>query len=737
MKPHPISARKLPGYALLPFTIASLLHISLVQANELSVTPLTTLNDNDETAFKLSNVQVTAERPITATEKTANEEGSVSVIDAQELKNTVAYSASDLFRYDPSILTTDNGRFGLSGFNVRGLDENRISLQLDGLEMAESYGPTSTYLNTGRLSADVLSLSSVSVVKGGNAQQGSGFSSVSLQLHSPQDFLAPSGNDTHASVQAGYRSDSEGFFQNVTLAARQGDYESLLVATNRNGKATENYIGSGENDQTSGDARTTPDPGNVDDYDVLLKLQKLNDNGEIGLVAQKYRATSDLHLFSSENASYTDYYSDDTLTRYRLGLYQDAEYQSPLFDAIHWQIDWQQTETINDSTMVYNDYNRLVDRDYEQTTWQLKTDFSKQIDVGIPQQLAYGLTLKRDDYESLSEDFNLDADTVEQSRFSPPGTATRVGLYLQNRLSLADERGSLTPALRFDHYAYDLDNDNLTSQTYDGAEGEALTGQIGGTWNITPGTELFGKTGVGFRAPSYEELYYDYNAGRGYRIVANPELDDEHSRFVEVGIRNQGNLGSAELTGFYTDYRDFIESSVSVSIDPTNYPYGEYSTENINRAIIRGAEFKGQLDLHKATGVTDGWYARTAAAYIEGKNLEDGSAIESIPPIQAVAALGYEDPNQQWGSELAATFVNHISAHDAEATYAPAAYQLYDLTGHVSLGDHLTVRGGVFNLMDKKYWVWDDVRGIAASYAGADRYTQPGRNFGISAEYVF
>ncbi|GEN26607.1 ligand-gated channel [Halovibrio variabilis] len=724
MQPHLPTSTKRPGYALLPLTIASLFVISPAQAD-------------DKAAFSLPNVQVTAEPFVSATEKTAKETGSVSVVDAQQLNNTVAYSAKDLFRYDPSILTTSNGRFGLAGFNVRGLDDNRISIQLDGVEMAENYGPSSSYLDAGRLSADIASLSSASVVKGGNAQQGSGFSSVALRLHAPQDFLNPSGDDTYASVQGGYRSDSEGFFQNIKLAARQGDYESLLVATHRDGNATENYHGSGESDSTSGDGRTTPDPGDVDSYDVLVKIQKLNDLGQVGIVAQKYRSSSELRLFSLENARYGDYSSDDTLTRARLGLYQDGEYQSALFDAFHWQIDWQRSETVNATSMVYNGYNRVVERDFDQTTWQLKTDFSNQIDTGMPQQVAYGLTLKRDDYTSLSQDYNLDANTLDESRFSPPGTATRFGLYLQDRLSLADERGSLTPALRFDHYEYDLDNDNLTSQPYDGAEGQALTGQVGGTWNITSGTELFGKTGIGFRAPSYEELYYDHNAGRGYRIVANPDLDDEHSHFAEFGIRKQGALGSAEFTGFYTDYRDFIESSVSVSIDPTNYPIGEFTTDNVDRAIIRGAEFKGQLNLHQAFGVNDGWYARTAAAYIEGKNLDDGGTIESIPPIQAVAALGYEAPDHRWGSELAGTFVNHVSAYDAEDAYAPSAYQLYDLTGHMTLGDHLTVRGGVFNLLDKQYWVWDDVRGVSASSAGIDRYTQPGRNVGISAEYVF
>ena len=44
---------------------------------------------------------------------------------------------------------------------------------------------------------------------------------------------------------------------------------------------------------------------------------------------------------------------------------------------------------------------------------------------------------------------------------------------------------------------------------------------------------------------------------------------------------------------------------------------------------------------------------------------------------------------------------------------------------------------GVFNLFDRKYWLWSDVRGLVNPGASIDRYTQPGRNFGIQAKLAF
>ncbi|RMU45511.1 hypothetical protein ALP29_100239 [Pseudomonas syringae pv. avii] len=51
----------------------------------------------------------------------------------------------------------------------------------------------------------------------------------------------------------------------------------------------------------------------------------------------------------------------------------------------------------------------------------------------------------------------------------------------------------------------------------------------------------------------------------------------------------------------------------------------------------------------------------------------------------------------------------------------------------------MTVNGGLYNLTDKKYWNWDDVRSYdsvgeagVTGPANLDRLTQPGRNFAIN-----
>ncbi|MBK6983043.1 MAG: hypothetical protein IPH30_17130 [Betaproteobacteria bacterium] len=40
------------------------------------------------------------------------------------------------------------------------------------------------------------------------------------------------------------------------------------------------------------------------------------------------------------------------------------------------------------------------------------------------------------------------------------------------------------------------------------------------------------------------------------------------------------------------------------------------------------------------------------------------------------------------------------------------------------------------NITDRKYWLWPDVR-LTNVTSGFDRYTQPGRNFGVNARWRF
>ena len=51
--------------------------------------------------------------------------------------------------------------------------------------------------------------------------------------------------------------------------------------------------------------------------------------------------------------------------------------------------------------------------------------------------------------------------------------------------------------------------------------------------------------------------------------------------------------------------------------------------------------------------------------------------------------------------------------------------------------DGLMLRAGVFNILDKKYAWWSDVRGLASTSTVTDAYTQPGRNASVSLSFRF
>ena len=64
--------------------------------------------------------------------------------------------------------------------------------------------------------------------------------------------------------------------------------------------------------------------------------------------------------------------------------------------------------------------------------------------------------------------------------------------------------------------------------------------------------------------------------------------------------------------------------------------------------------------------------------------------------------------------------------------YLPGSFNIVDATACWNINQHFTLRGGLFNLFDKKYSWWSDVRGLASTSTVTDAYTQPGRNYGLS-----
>jgi hemoglobin/transferrin/lactoferrin receptor protein len=79
---------------------------------------------------------------------------------------------------------------------------------------------------------------------------------------------------------------------------------------------------------------------------------------------------------------------------------------------------------------------------------------------------------------------------------------------------------------------------------------------------------------------------------------------------------------------------------------------------------------------------------------------------------------------------------------DASETCSPncvvgSGFTIVDATAFVTVADFATLRVGIFNLFDTKYAWWSDIRGLSASAATLDAYTQPGRNVSTSLTFKF
>jgi len=660
---------------------------------------------------------------------------SVSNITTEDMEASLTTNLNDLLRYEPGVEATQDSRFGISSVNIRGLDGDRVKISIDGVPQADAYGPTSTYLRTGRNTVDLDSLESVNIIKGGDIVEGSGALGgvVKYRTKEPSRFLASDGDDTSVSLKAGYKSASNEFHETITVANRTGKTESLLLFTHRDSNETENHKGDAGSDKTVGMSRESVDPADNSSDNLLAKFQlQLDQNNRVGVVGEYFNSTSESTLYSESSAT-DEYGADDESERQRVGFFHENTNTNDIYDRLKWQLDYQNTKTTNKTTRSAT--NRLVDRFYEEEATSLKADLVKQLNL---HQIRYGFNYDKKSLENLNK--NTVSGTTSTTRFSPVADADIFGLYVEDNWAATD-RLILVPAIRYDNYQYTTTGDEYIDSWGDN-KNEALTAQLAAEFALTETYTVFGKTGSGFRAPNLDELYYYFanSAPYGsYQITPNPDLEPEESLFIEAGIRAQNAYGSAEFTAFYNDYKNFIEQ-VSLGTSAT-FSLGEYTNQNLTHVVIKGVEIKGSLDLSKSIDfLNDGWVLNGAIAYTEGDNLEDDEPLDSIAPLSAVMGLGYDAPSQEWGGQLNLTWVQGKQEEDISSSkqwLATSDYSLIDLTAYYKPTDSLTINAGLFNLTDEKYLNWNDIRDLSNSGTNLDRYTRTGRNVGVDATYTF
>ncbi|HHF5653926.1 TPA: TonB-dependent receptor, partial [Haemophilus influenzae] len=171
-------------------------------------------------------------------------------ISAKKLAKQQASDSRDLVRYETGITVVETGRTGPSGYAVRGVDENRVGIMVDGLRQAEtlsSQGFKDLFegygnFNNTRNSIEIENVKTATITKGADSlKSGSGAlgGSVIFETKDARDYLID--KDYYLSYKRGYQTMNNQNLKTLTLAGRSKKFDILIIDTTRDGHEIENY----------------------------------------------------------------------------------------------------------------------------------------------------------------------------------------------------------------------------------------------------------------------------------------------------------------------------------------------------------------------------------------------------------------------------------------------------------------------------------------------------------------
>jgi hemoglobin/transferrin/lactoferrin receptor protein len=135
----------------------------------------------------------------------------------------------------------------------------------------------------------------------------------------------------------------------------------------------------------------------------------------------------------------------------------------------------------------------------------------------------------------------------------------------------------------------------------------------------------------------------------------------------------------------------------------------------------------------------EAWNLKLSVAYARGEDRVNDVPLNSVDPLKAVLGIAFQPTRGTWGMELVGTAVDRKSNVDVSngQLFVPPGYFVLDLLVHANIGERLRINAGVFNLTDKKYWEWSDVRSETIGSTIIDRYSRPGLNASANAVFKF
>ena len=654
----------------------------------------------------------------------------VSVIEQEDIEQRQVFDLTDLVREEPGVsVDADDTRFGSGGFRIRGIGGNRVLTLVDMVPVADRFF-VGEFADSGRDFLDVGMIGRVEILRGpASVLYGSQAIGGVVSMHtlSPQDLLR--GEDNAYRVLAGYRGDRNG--GNLGVQGAWGDeHNAFLVAA-------------GGRYQQQREPADFPDSLELEDREqwrksLLLKQEAyMANDARLTMVLDIDDGRTEIDMQSLLSMTHPDYVQrfgnttrlegNDSQSRTRASVHYE------FYPAEETRVAWRaytQTSKVQQVTeedrataptpvFIYRQFS------YDSDLHGLGVDVQQGADLGgLGHLIGYGLEVnageiaqRRDGFSRNLNDgtpVNMPLNEVFPRRDFPITKTVNAGVYLNDEIALADSSLFLIPGVRYDYQKLESESDLILENAglnypLTELEHDRVSANLGLRWPATDALTFSAQYAQGFRAPPPE----DVNLVLFYQLpfvtvtsIPNPDLKPETSEGYELGVAYESPAYALRFSAFDNYYEDFIQSRTLVNTDPgTTPPTQTYQSINIDRVRIYGAELRYLQQLGAWNEGLQDWSFEVGAEWLRGENRETDEPLNDVGPPRAVLALQWE-PTDNWSARAVSTFVRRHDRLDepADDLYSPAGYAVHDLTVDYRFAPDWTMRAGVFNVADKKYY---------------------------------
>ncbi|MFZ3120561.1 MAG: TonB-dependent hemoglobin/transferrin/lactoferrin family receptor [Variovorax sp.] len=744
-------------------------------------------------AFSQDSQETLAEVKVTA-DALRQEAGTRTVITQEDIEKTGATGMGDVMRYQPlveapgAVTGSTRGasrydRSGTTGYNIRGIEGNRIGLDVDGIEMPDaiSRAPLTNRaqdgtFGMGRDFIDPEIYSAVDIQSGTTHSQrtaGGIGGAVSFRSKSPEDYVNEN-KPFYFGGKLGYNEANSAWTRAVTAAGLSGDYAGIFSYVRRDGKETKNH---------SDVVDSYPEDWHSDA--LLLKGSvRLNAQHRLEIGADLYRKQND-SSFEAWNTAATAVTGTSTQNaKTERNTFHLAHTWTPgagaVVDRLNTRVYLQDTD-MDDVTDTLTFSTRALAREISQNTTRqvgLSSVGEKRLDNHL---LKFGVNYAQTRNE---HPFSSTTDSSTQQPF-PDTTTDRAGIFLEDTIDfqVGGRRLAVVPGLRLDRVEPSIRNtDSFGNSRITAAQLETMYGSTSGTtiaspslavlYDIQPSLTAYAQWKRSGRAPTNSEVFGYWNGGGGtYALVGNKDLKKETSDAFDIGLKGSPTPGVVfNSSVFYTRYKDFISyTRYTRANNPEMFTNIQsnlnilYQASNRDEATIYGTELSARLEHGTWSPAAKGVYSTWALGYSKGSSKSNFAGdrkvdLDSVQPAKAIVGVGYDAPQKAWGLNLTGVFVKGKQAvatnrqafsNDPGATLTDSTTELFrvpgfarfDLSAYWRLTRNVRLAGGIYNLGDRRYWAYSNARSLQPSSAQDRRQIElssaPGRTFAVSLNVDF